>query len=828
MPSFRMGLPVILCLLLTFVGGVDLLGVGARCSSSLQCSSQNCSRSVCSPSSFKCIENADCISGGCNSVLLKCLLGVEGSLCYTNSDCQSGSCVGGTCTNVLCSPQSCPSGCCLSDGITCAEPSSSISLSLNVFSDVHDVMGNDVSTELSAQLNGCYDPWLQSICIVSGTLSGLVGSFTVVPVPFCFPTLVASFVDVKVDNSLTRGQLDGNGISFMGENGMGAVVLAPVVQRSATPARVDVLTYSHALSSSSVFSSINASMVLDVPLTYQGQSFVIAGKRVSGNIVIDMSVGATPPFRYSLSSGAFPPGVTIGASTGVISGIATNAGVYSATVTVEDSNIGLGYQRVTLVVVDPGVVGSNSCTNPVFPTFNSTDDLVANFDEQNSGVRSGELQIRLEWPSIVTKHLASVYLVASSGEVGCGPIAFDQTLLDATCLDSAVINLPWPQVLDQCSNFFELFSNDTVIVQTVTVLASFLEQYVDNIGDVQLRAQDFTFSFVLERPSVIMLSQAGAPQGSSRAAMSLVSTSTLAGARTSFNVNLDAPCSSRFRSGGLVVNTTHVADLSATISLTSTTPTRLSPDTCRWVFVITASFTPPSTCGSIGDLYSVDFGGTVGVVSIGVVADSSCPTISGVDTNDSSFGSLTLYGDEYHTIPLLNMTEGEKVYWIVSVREKSVPVVSTRVVSFISSGDGISWTPVQIQSTPLDAVPGAWIISHAAPAIGSYNFRAIIECEYSSFSHPRRLRSIEASAEVIPSEKTASTETGTTSSTPMSIGVIFGLSVGVASAVAIVAVLVYVLVGKIRKVSAEAAVGRAEIEITQLRSDFSMSSVALV
>jgi uncharacterized repeat protein (TIGR01451 family) len=76
----------------------------------------------------------------------------------------------------------------------------------------------------------------------------------------------------------------------------------------------------------------------EVGVTYSDQLTVTAG---------------TSPFTWSVSSGSLPPGVTLGASTGLLSGIPTTAGTYSFTVKVTD-NSGLTSTEAATVTIIPG------------------------------------------------------------------------------------------------------------------------------------------------------------------------------------------------------------------------------------------------------------------------------------------------------------------------------------------------------------------------------------------------------------------------------------------------------------------------------------------
>ncbi len=76
----------------------------------------------------------------------------------------------------------------------------------------------------------------------------------------------------------------------------------------------------------------------EVGVTYSDQLTVTAG---------------TSPFTWSVSSGSLPPGLTLGASTGLLSGTPTTAGTYSFTVKVTDSS-GLTSTEPATVTIIPG------------------------------------------------------------------------------------------------------------------------------------------------------------------------------------------------------------------------------------------------------------------------------------------------------------------------------------------------------------------------------------------------------------------------------------------------------------------------------------------
>ena len=61
--------------------------------------------------------------------------------------------------------------------------------------------------------------------------------------------------------------------------------------------------------------------------------------------------GGTSPFTWSVSAGSLPGGVTLNASTGLLSGTPTTAGTYSFTVKVTDSSGLSSTEAVTLTVI---------------------------------------------------------------------------------------------------------------------------------------------------------------------------------------------------------------------------------------------------------------------------------------------------------------------------------------------------------------------------------------------------------------------------------------------------------------------------------------------
>ncbi|HLY20309.1 MAG TPA: putative Ig domain-containing protein, partial [Bryobacteraceae bacterium] len=72
------------------------------------------------------------------------------------------------------------------------------------------------------------------------------------------------------------------------------------------------------------------------------------------------ATGGAPPYTWAVSGGALPTGLTLGATTGAISGTATVSGPFSFTVTVTDSASATASQQFTLTVI-----GQLSVTPPL-------------------------------------------------------------------------------------------------------------------------------------------------------------------------------------------------------------------------------------------------------------------------------------------------------------------------------------------------------------------------------------------------------------------------------------------------------------------------------
>lgn len=89
-----------------------------------------------------------------------------------------------------------------------------------------------------------------------------------------------------------------------------------------------------------------------------------ANTGVAYSVTLQASGGQTPYTSWTITAGALPAGITLGAATGIISGTTTTSGVYNFTVTLTDANAVTTTKAFTLLVnisVDPTI------PNP--PTF---------------------------------------------------------------------------------------------------------------------------------------------------------------------------------------------------------------------------------------------------------------------------------------------------------------------------------------------------------------------------------------------------------------------------------------------------------------------------
>jgi len=90
---------------------------------------------------------------------------------------------------------------------------------------------------------------------------------------------------------------------------------------------------------------VDLAMSGSMPLNDSGR----VGVWYSNNLSVG---GGRPPYAFSIDSGALPPGLNIGAKTGLISGTPTAAGSYTFSVRVYDANVATTLRSLTLVIVE--------------------------------------------------------------------------------------------------------------------------------------------------------------------------------------------------------------------------------------------------------------------------------------------------------------------------------------------------------------------------------------------------------------------------------------------------------------------------------------------
>lgn len=71
--------------------------------------------------------------------------------------------------------------------------------------------------------------------------------------------------------------------------------------------------------------------------------------------------GGTPSYTFSVISGSLPTSLSLGTSTGIISGTPSAAGTFSFTINVVDINGNNGPQAFQITISNPSSGGSNFC-----------------------------------------------------------------------------------------------------------------------------------------------------------------------------------------------------------------------------------------------------------------------------------------------------------------------------------------------------------------------------------------------------------------------------------------------------------------------------------
>ena len=103
-------------------------------------------------------------------------------------------------------------------------------------------------------------------------------------------------------------------------------------------------------------------------ITIKVAPFITTASLPNGEVGIAYSrtlaaTGGTPPFTWSISAGALPPGLTLAPATGVLSGTPTTAGTYSFTIKVTDSIGGTGTKAFSITIQPIPTITTASLTN---------------------------------------------------------------------------------------------------------------------------------------------------------------------------------------------------------------------------------------------------------------------------------------------------------------------------------------------------------------------------------------------------------------------------------------------------------------------------------
>jgi hypothetical protein len=145
-------------------------------------------------------------------------------------------------------------------------------------------------------------------------------------------------------------------------------VLAPAATPPPTAAQLTVIVPASLLASpgaasitvgfpNSTISAPATFIINEVPLAVTTTSLPDASQAVAYSQTLAAS-GGMPPYTWSIAAGTLPPGLTLNATTGRISGTPTTAGAYTFTARVRDSHLDLvvtASQALSIAVAGPSV-----------------------------------------------------------------------------------------------------------------------------------------------------------------------------------------------------------------------------------------------------------------------------------------------------------------------------------------------------------------------------------------------------------------------------------------------------------------------------------------
>lgn len=143
--------------------------------------------------------------------------------------------------------------------------------------------------------------------------------------------------------------------------------------------------------------------------------------------------GGTPPYAWSISSGALPAGLSLGESSGAITGVTTAAGRFSFNVQVTDSSNIAASSFLSLESLSPPAIGT---TSPLAPAVTGT--------AYSQGLSASGGTPPYHWSVQSGALPAGLLLDASSGALAGTPSAPGRATFTVQLQDSAGLNITKP------------------------------------------------------------------------------------------------------------------------------------------------------------------------------------------------------------------------------------------------------------------------------------------------------------------------------------------------------------------------------------------------